>query len=259
MKMPRFPRLILSLALAATLSGWAVGADEKVDAGSPPSPEELNAYAELTKRGVSAQPVAANINWRYVNFRGAQKPDAAVFALLKPCTLIVDLDLAGAPVNEADLANLAGLKNLKRLSLANSTVADSALVHLTGLTKLESLNLFHTAITDAGLTKLNGLKNLKRLYVAETKVTDAGVQAFQKAVANVQVDQGWKLPPPDAKPAKPATAVVPPAPKPEEKKATPPSAAKPAEPKAEEKKPTQPASPAPKLEDKKPAPVPPKP
>ena len=51
---------------------------------------------------------------------------------------------------DADLANLAGLTNLKRLTLANSPVTDAGLTHLKGLAQLESLNLFHTAVTDAG-------------------------------------------------------------------------------------------------------------
>ena len=102
-----------------------------------------------------------NINWRYVNFRGVEKPDATVFALLKPCPLIVELNLSGASLSEADLANLEGLKNLVKLNLAKSTVTDAGLAHLKGLTQLETLNLFHTGVTDAGLEQLKGLKNLE--------------------------------------------------------------------------------------------------
>ena len=156
------PHLFLVL-LALSLPVFA--ADEKADPGPKPSPDEEKAFAELTKRGASAQPIAQGANWRYVNFRGVEKPDAALFTLLKPCALIVELDLAGVTLTDADLANVAGLKNLKRLSLARTAVSDAGLAHVKGLAQLETLNLFQTKVTDAGLAQLSGLKNLKRLYV----------------------------------------------------------------------------------------------
>ncbi|MEQ1862603.1 MAG: hypothetical protein ABMA13_22000, partial [Chthoniobacteraceae bacterium] len=180
------------LALIVALLHPAFAAEEKADPGAKPSAEEEKAYAELVKRGASAQPLAANLNWRYVNFRGVEKPDAALFALLKPCILIVDLDLSGVKLSDADLANVAGLKNLAKLSLARSAVTDAGLAHLKGLEKLESLNLFHTDVTDAGLAHLRELKKLKRLYVFETKVTDAGAKSMQAALPGVKIDQGWK-------------------------------------------------------------------
>ncbi len=61
-----------------------------------PRRRKKGVYEELSKRGVSAVPLAAELNWRYVNFRDLKKPDAAVFALLKPCSLIVELNLSGA-------------------------------------------------------------------------------------------------------------------------------------------------------------------
>lgn len=242
MKSIRLLHPIVIFAAAVMLWRSAFAVEETANPGPQPSAEEQRAYDELAKRGVSAQAMALNVNWRYVNFRGAANPDAPLFALLKPCTLIADLDLSGTPVSDADLANLEGLKNLKRLSLARCPVTDAGLAHLKTLDQLESLNLFGTGVTDAGLANLNGLKNLKRLYVFETKVTEAGAQALEKVVAGLKVDTGWKLPlaeakleekkaaptPPVATPAKPVTP-PPPEVKPEEKKPVP--AATPPEPK----------------------------
>ncbi len=218
MKSFRLLRLIVILALAAGTCRSVFAEEEKANPGPEPSAEEQKAYDELVKHGASAQALAANVNWRYVNFRGVTKPDSTLFALLKTCTLIADLDLAGASLGDADLANLAGLKNLKRLSLARCPVTDAGVTHLKGLDQLESLNLYATGVTDAGLANLNGLKKLKRLYVFETKVTEAGAQALEKALPGVKLDLGWKLPPVEAKPEEKKAA---PAPKPEEKKPTP--------------------------------------
>lgn len=242
------PHLFLPLLVALSLPTFA--ADEKSDPGPKPTPEEEKAFAELAKRGALAQPVAQGANWRYVNFRGVEKPDAALFALLKPCALIVELDLSGVTLTDADLANVAGLKNLRRLNLARTAVTDAGLAHLKGLAQIESLNLFQTKITDAGLAQLSGLKNLKRLYVFESKVTEAAAKNFEKTIAGLKVDTGWKLPPATPPPVKVASAATPapkpatPAPKP----ATP--ATKPAPPAA------KPATPAPKPEVPKPAPAP---
>src|SRR3954467_4581316 len=106
MKSFRLLRLIVIFILAAGTCRSAFAEEEKANPGPEPSAEEQKAYAELVKRGASAQALAANVNWRYVNFRGA-KPDAALFSLLKSCTLIADLDFSGASVSDADLANLA--------------------------------------------------------------------------------------------------------------------------------------------------------
>jgi CubicO group peptidase (beta-lactamase class C family) len=219
-------RLSLPSILAAViffLPATAPGQD-KADAGPAPTPEEKQAADELAKRGALVQTLAANVNWRYVNFRGIEKPDAAVFALIGKIPTIIELDLAGQNFQPADLAGVAALKNLRKLNLSRSNAK--------GLEKLESLNLFQTGITDAGLKELSGLKNLKRIYVFETKVTDAGAAALAKALPSLAIERGWdkQLPPAtvaQAKPEEKKEAPKPPQPKPEPPKPAPPTPAKP--------------------------------
>ena len=230
------PSFFLRLAFAFLLSPFFAFAEEKVDAGPAPTPAEKQAADELAKRGALVQSLAANVNWRYVNFRGIEKPDAAAFALLGKIPSIVELDLAGVQFQPADLAVIASLKSLKKLNLSRSNATDAVLAHVKGLDQLESLNLFHTEVTDAGLKQLNGLKNLKRIYVFETKVTDAGVDALAKALPSLKIERGWdkQLPaaavavakaeppkPPQPKPEPPK----PPQPKPEPPKPAPPAVA----------------------------------
>jgi CubicO group peptidase (beta-lactamase class C family) len=222
--------LLLVAALAAFLfAPFAIRADEKGDPGPAPTPEEKQAAETLAKRGALVQPLAAGVNWSYVNFRGIEKPDAAAYALIGKIPSIVELDLSGTQFQPADLAGLATLKNLKKLNLSRSNATDVVLAHVKGLAQLESLNLFHTEVTDAGVQQLAGLKNLKRIYVFETKVTDAGAAALAKTLPALRIERGWdlsKLPPP-------AVASAPAAPKPE-----------PAKPKPETPKPAPAAKPA---------------
>jgi CubicO group peptidase (beta-lactamase class C family) len=225
--------LIPTLMLAAVLAaGRLFAAEPNPDAGPAPTPEELQATEQLSKRGALVQPLAATLNWRYVNLRGVEKPDAAAFALLGKLATTVELDLSGTEFKPEDLAPIAGLKALTKLNLSRTPANDVALAHLKGLEKLEMLNLFHTNVTDAGLANLNGLKNLKRIYLFETKVTDAGADALAKALPTLRIDRGWDKQPPvqvaKAEPPKPDAPKpeppkpAPPAPKPEEKKPEPP-------------------------------------
>lgn len=250
MKIPSRFLLTLSLAIVCTLGPGPTSlraADDKVDAGPPPTAEETKAIEELSKRGARADQIANGVNWRYVNFRGVDKPDSALYVQLRSIPSIVELNLAGKKFTAQDLANIADLKNLATLSLSQTNVTDEGLAAVEKLEKLKSLNLFSTGITDAGLTHLSHLKNLHRLYLAETKVTNAGVEALKKALPDLQINRGAELPPPPAatpapKPAEAKPAA--PAPKPEEKKAD-----APAPPKPPEEKPapaTPPAPPAPK-------------
>jgi CubicO group peptidase (beta-lactamase class C family) len=212
----------IRLLLPVLLATFLFAADEKPDPGPALTPEQEQAAAELSKRGALVQPLAANLNWRYVNFRGVEKPDAATFALAGKLPMIVELDLSGMKFQPDDLKPVGTLKNLTKLNLANSSANDAAVANLKGLEKLESLNLFHTEVTDAGLSNLNGFKNLKRLYLFETKVTDAGADALQKALPGVKIERGWEKQVAAATPPKPEEKKDPP--KPPTPPATPPAA-----------------------------------
>lgn len=159
-----------------------------------PTAAEIKAIKELEALGVAVRPIAANLDWREVNFR-AQNIDVIEKALipLKNVLGLVDLNLGGAKIKDADLVNLKGLVNLNRLHLENTPVTDAGLVNLRGLTNLEYLNLYGTAITDAGLGQLDGLTHLKHLYLWQTKTTEAGVANLKKALPNVDISTGAEL------------------------------------------------------------------
>lgn len=223
MNLQRFVPVLVAATLYVSCPVWA--ADEKLDPGPVPTPDEQQATQELSKQGALIQPLAANLNWKYVNLRGIEKPTGATFALLGKISTIVELDLSGGQFKPEDLAPLAGMKSLTKLNLSRSNLTDAGLAHLKGLEKLEMLNLFHTEVTDAGLAQLGSLKGLKRIYVFETKVTDAGADALAKALPSARIDRGWEKQPvvvAETKPQPPAP------PKPEEAK---PEPAKPEAPK----------------------------
>ncbi|MBI3850201.1 MAG: hypothetical protein HY298_07915 [Verrucomicrobia bacterium] len=156
-----------------------------------PSAAELKAITKLESMGVAVRPIAMNVNWREVNFR-AQGADVVEKALvpLKDVLGLVDLNLGGTKIKDADLANIKSLVNLNRLHLENTPITDAGLANLKGLTNLNYLNLYGTAVTDAGLKQLEGLTKLKHLYLWQTKTTEAGVANLKKTLPNVDVSTG---------------------------------------------------------------------
>jgi hypothetical protein len=205
-------------------------------AGPSPSSAELQAIAGLGKFGIKTHPIAAGVNWRRANFRGAGDIfSSETFALLRQVTTMRELNLGGVRLKDEDLAAIAALRNLTVLHLDHTPVTDASLEHVRTLEHLIFLNLFGTAITDSGLQHLAGLRSLKSLYLAETKVTAEGVARLQKDLPNVQIDTGAELKE-LAKKEPPAPAKAPDAVKPPEKKEPEPEkkpvavATKPAEP-----------------------------
>ena len=111
--------------------------------------------------------------------------------------IVRDDNAPGKPITQVQLANatdanlkeVAGLKNLRSLDLAGTKVTDAGLKELAGLKSLSSLNLVGTPVTDAGLKELAALKNLHILNVNETQVTDAGEAELRKALPYCQIQR----------------------------------------------------------------------
>ncbi len=102
----------------------------------------------------------------------ADDADLAELACLRN---LEQLDLRGCRVTDAGLKALRGMLRLWKLSLESTSITDAGLVELAHLTGLRDLNLSRTAVSDAGLQHLVGLTALRQLYLAETQVTDAGM------------------------------------------------------------------------------------
>ena len=76
------------------------------------------------------------------------------------------------PINDADLAALAGLTGLHELDLSSTAITDAGMVHLRGLVRLRALYLTETSVSSAGLGHLRGMTDLVILGLAQTRVAD---------------------------------------------------------------------------------------
>ena len=183
------------VVIAPDMARTTGGKSARMNTAAPvPSAEEMRAIAALEKQGIKVRTIAAGVNWRHVNFRGAgDKISSEVFPLLGKITTLTELNLGGVALKDEDLASIAGLKNLEVLHLDSTPITDAALTHVGVLESLISLNLFGTAITDAGLSHLGGLRNLQSLYLAETKASAEGVARLQRELPKVQIETGAGL------------------------------------------------------------------
>ncbi|HVJ85435.1 MAG TPA: hypothetical protein VM452_07305, partial [Caulifigura sp.] len=92
---------------------------------------------------------------------------------------LIEVDLDGKPVTDADLDHLATLSDLKILNLSGSRISDEGLAKLAPLKRLKFLYLFKTEITDAGVAHLKELPRLEVLCLDQTLITDAGVKSLE--------------------------------------------------------------------------------
>ena len=111
---------------------------------------------------------------------GNEKMNDAAMAQLAGLPTLATLGLTSPGIGDDGLKVLRTLPALRILSLAGSAVTDAGMATIGSLTRLEFLGLRNTRVTDAGLAQLENLTNLTALNLAETKVTDAGLAHLTK-------------------------------------------------------------------------------
>ncbi len=107
-----------------------------------------------------------------LTLRGTRVDDISAIAHL---TALTDLDLSGAPIDDAGLAPIVALTRLTSLNLDNTKVTNAGVAYLKNLTKLDHLVLSETRVDDNAAAVLAGLTALDTLQLGGTQVTDATV------------------------------------------------------------------------------------
>lgn len=82
-----------------------------------------------------------------------------------------------ANFSDDDMALLAPLNGIRKLTINRSKITDRGMRYLTGLTQLEELDLSENGITDEGLKYLASCEKLQILRLMETKITGSGLAA----------------------------------------------------------------------------------
>jgi hypothetical protein len=147
---------LLALAISLRISGCA---DDK-----PPTNDELDAMSALQRVfGHVATDEAGHAI--VVDFKAIGTVRDSDLAPLAKLLYVEKITFENAPVGDDGLAPLEGLKNLRALSLKGTKVTDAGIVHLQKCSSLSELDLERTQIGDKGLEALGPIKSLHRVYV----------------------------------------------------------------------------------------------
>ena len=141
------------------------------DAGNTDSVKEKEAEAKAIAGIERCGGVAANRGAKYS--LGGDLNDAAL-AYLVGLKEIRVLNLAG-PMTDAGFKQLRGLEQIEYLNLGGAQIGDATLEAISGWSHLAYLDVSNTRVTDAGLTRLSAFPQLNCLYLKGDSVSDVGV------------------------------------------------------------------------------------
>ena len=100
---------------------------------------------------------------------------------------VIEINLTGKPVGNADLNTIARQSHLQKLWLTNTGVTDAGLPSLMPLKNLRIIGLARTGVTDAGLLYLANMKSLREVYLYPNKVTDSAVDELKAKLPGIRV------------------------------------------------------------------------
>lgn len=133
----------------------------------------------------------ANISDRGLDRPGhelARRTELDSLPKISPLVNLRELDLTRTHVDNADLAVVAKLSNLRSLRLGYAAnINDDAIPTFTRLPKIQELQLAATSIGDATLDALQKIETLRKLTVGGTKVTPEGISRFRAARPDCEV------------------------------------------------------------------------
>jgi hypothetical protein len=98
------------------------------------------------------------------------------------------LSLQSDKIGDRGLVHVEGLRRLESLDVGSSKVTDEGMKSIGRLTQLRALRLDCPALTDAGLKELHGLKNVERLYIDHFELSDAAIAALKAKMPRLKAD-----------------------------------------------------------------------
>ena len=105
-------------------------------------------------------------------------PNMPEFARLPDLHSLHSLQL-GPETDDAALAYVKDLQNLRDLGLQEAKITNDGMKSLSGLVHLQKLSLSQTHVGDAGLEHLRTLAELRCLRLADTAITGMGLAALK--------------------------------------------------------------------------------
>jgi uncharacterized membrane protein/mono/diheme cytochrome c family protein len=146
---------------------------------------------QLKQKGIVVLPVAQNSNYLMANFVTHPKIDSAdLRSLLSLKKQLIWLKLGYSNISDTNMAAVAQLENLTRLSLEHTAVSDTGVSLLKQLQYLQYLNLVDTKVTAPGVLQLKELKSLHSLYLYQAKINKADWVTLKNNLPRTRIDSG---------------------------------------------------------------------
>lgn len=141
---------------------------------------------ELAQNGLKAIPIANEINYLDVTYKGKGQLSKSQLSLLEEIAAhIVWLNLENSQLTDDALEVVGNLPNLTSLKLQNNPITDAGIQYLKNLKNLEVLNLYNTQVSANSIQVLGELESLKRCYLWQTKISEDDFQELSKKYAKV--------------------------------------------------------------------------
>jgi len=138
---------------------------------------------------VGVKTLMANKNWQSLHFVNMKITDAGI-AQLAGQKEMRRLMLGGRPgFSEKVLPVVAGMKQLRYLSLNQIPVTEAGLKSLAGLTDLEHVGLYGAKIGDESVATLTAFKKVTFLDLRNTEITPRGVEKLKMAFPKANIFQ----------------------------------------------------------------------
>jgi uncharacterized membrane protein len=104
---------------------------------------------------------------------------------------LVELNLAGMPIEDKDMGNLSSFKNLEVLNVNNTKLTSAVVDELSSLPKLRKLSIAGTIIGPPALEKLSKSNTLQEVYVWNTPATAKDVDNLKAKFPHVNWNLGY--------------------------------------------------------------------
>lgn len=145
----------------------------------------------ITARGLPSILGMKNLVWLRLS-RNAELGDK-IGPIVGRLTSLKSLDLCGAGVDNALLADLEPLTQLEELNLRRNNISDKGLVYIAKLKSLRELNCTDTLVTAKGLIVLAKLPKLNKVTFRMQDFKRDDLSRLRKAMPGVLFEEGSKI------------------------------------------------------------------
>lgn len=147
--------------------------------------------ARLNSDYLTIRRMAAETNALRINMYMPPKYNSRLITGLKPiANNIIEMDVSGLPLGQAEMNLIASCKNLEWLEVDRTPITDLEMDTLKILSNLRLLKIYDTKIGDKTIPILKNMESLRQLYLWNTSISTEALNTFKSESASLLIDSG---------------------------------------------------------------------